>query len=69
VSILGVTREGVILVVAQICITELQEKLVSCPTSSFQKYGFAIKPFSLLREHFRDVSFVPLNPARSEAKR
>jgi hypothetical protein len=27
VSILGVTREGVILVVAQICITELQEKL------------------------------------------
>jgi len=37
--------------------------------SLFKKYGFAIKPFSLLRDHFRDVSFVPLNHARSEAER
>ncbi len=40
-------------------------KLVSCLTSLFKKYGWAIKPFSLLRDHFRDVSFVPLNHARS----
>ncbi len=39
--------------------------LVSCLTSLFKKYGWAIKPFSLLRDHFRDVSFVPLNHARS----
>jgi hypothetical protein len=31
----------------------------------FRKYGFAIKPFSLLRDHFRDVSFVPLNHENS----
>ena len=43
--------------------------LVLCLISLFKKYGFAIEPFSLLRDHFRDVSFVPLNHARSEAER
>jgi hypothetical protein len=40
-------------------------EIVLCLISLFKKYGFAIKPFSLLRDHFRGVSFVPLNPARS----
>ncbi len=43
----------------------LAGQLVLCLISLFKKYGFAIKPFSLLRDHFRDVSFVQLNPARS----
>jgi hypothetical protein len=43
--------------------------LVLCLISLFKKYGFAIKPVSLLRDHFRDVSFVSLNPARSEEER
>jgi hypothetical protein len=34
--------------------------LVLCLRSLFKKYGFAIKPFSLLRDHFRDLSFVLL---------
>jgi hypothetical protein len=42
---------------------------VLCLTSLFKKHGFAIKPFSFLRDHFQDVSFVPLNHARSEAER
>ncbi len=47
----------------------LGNALVLCLTSLFKKYGCAIKPFSLLRDHFRDVSVVPLNHARSEAER
>jgi hypothetical protein len=39
--------------------------LVLCLISLFKKYGFAIEPFSLLRDHFRDVSFVSLNPKNS----
>jgi hypothetical protein len=35
--------------------------LVLCLISLFKKYVFAIKPFSLLRDRFRDVRFVPLN--------
>jgi hypothetical protein len=49
--------------------TFLRWVLGLCLTSVFKKYVFAIKPFSLLRDHFRDVSFVPLNHARSEAER
>ncbi len=32
---------------------------------SFKKHVFATKPFSLLRDHFWDVSFVPLNHKNS----
>ncbi len=42
--------------------------LVLCLISLFKKYGFAIKPFSLLRDHFRDISFVPLNHKNSPDK-
>ncbi len=38
--------------------------LVLC-RSLFQEYGIAKKPFSLLREHFRDINFAPLNHAHS----
>jgi hypothetical protein len=47
----------------------LRSGIVSCLTSFFKKFGSAIKPFPLLRDHFRDISFVPLNHARSEAER
>jgi hypothetical protein len=39
------------------------------PISMFKNYGWTIKAFSLLRDHFRDVSFVSLNHARSEVER
>jgi hypothetical protein len=42
--------------------------LVLCLRSLFKKDGFAIKPFSLLRDHCRDVSFVPLNHSISLGK-
>jgi len=42
-----------------------QQNPVSCLRSSFKKLSGAIKPFPGLREHSRDVSFVPLNHKNS----
>jgi len=42
---------------------------VWCLNCSFKKQSVAIKPFPGLREHFRDVSDLPLNHKNSPPRR
>ncbi len=49
----------------RLLVETMSDGLLLCPRSLFQEYGIAKKPFSLLREHFRDINFAPLNHAHS----